>query len=119
MNFLIFKDFSKNFLHFSEFNSIYFELNSLKKVYILLPVVAGDVARKKKAHRHVAAYGHATWHCIGIHTCVCVFVCVRACVCARAHAYDEGDKANSRCHMNLIYTSIFIIFVMWDFFFVF
>ena len=74
MNFLLFRDFSKNFLIFYEFNAIYLELNSLKKS-ILRADVAADVARTKERH-HMVTY--ETHHMA--HACECVRVCAQVCV---------------------------------------
>ena len=53
-------------------------------------------------------------------------MCVRAHVCAHEWArmtreikLPFQDTDISRCHMHLIYTSIFVIFVMWDLDFLF
>ena len=41
------------------------------------------------ARRHVAAYGHAKWQCVGVHACV--HACVHQCVRTRVHARVERE----------------------------
>ena len=60
----------------------------------------------QKTCRHMAAYGHAMWRCVGVRAYVC------ACECARLLACDERDKASflgypylSLMHMHYIHVN--------------
>ena len=62
----------------------------------------------KKLRRHVAAYGHATWQCRGVHSCV--YLCV--CACDERDKLPFQDNAISLISTYVIYMHVFLIFVM-------
>ena len=66
----------------------------------------------------MALYGHATWHCVGVHACVCVCAC--ACVCAYVRAHVMREIKLSFQDAYILYSHQFpLIFFMWDYFYVF
>ena len=92
-----------------------------KKLYFLSRAdMIVDVAQAKIC-RHVATYKNSMWHiCVYVRVCVCMCMCAYVCVC------DINE--NKQLFMifaislitHLLYTRSFpLIFLMWDYIFLF